>query len=419
MNCCKALRPVIVWGLATFFYFYENLLNVSVAVMKPELTQAFGCSAEQFGSLAAYFFIAYGLMQIPAGILVDKFGPRKLVTVACAFCALGTAVFAYADVLWIAKIGRIFIGVGASFALVCCLKLAMRWFSVKYFAFFTGASVTIGYLGSVVTFVGFEKFVSYVGWRELLQYGAVIGGILSIILYLVVRDAPEDDNTTELTADKPTELSICQGLLVVVKNPQVWLTSVYASLMFVPMMVFAGLWATPFLMEAYGYERALASSTASFAFLGFAVGAPCFGWVSDKIGKRNLPMYIASITVFALISYMIYLPIPIGLGKLLFFALGFCSTGFVVAFSVVRESNPILIAGAAIGFINTCNALGGAFLQPLVGKLLDLRLRAEGVIHIVPTLEDYRIVLAVLPISVVMAFVLLLFIKETNCKPVD
>ncbi len=132
----KAWRSYVMWSSAACFYFYEWLLNVSPSVMRPELASAFRVEATQLGILAGIFFWAYTLLQIPGGVLLDRLGPRRLLTWAAFFCALGSLLFAHADVLMVALLGRLLMGVGASFAAIGCMKVAADWFPLKRFCFF-------------------------------------------------------------------------------------------------------------------------------------------------------------------------------------------------------------------------------------------------------------------------------------------
>lgn len=419
-NKASLLRACSVLGLATLFYFYENLLNVAPGAMKPELMMAFVNDASQFGTLSAFFLYAYGLTQIPAGLLMDRYGPRKLLTLACAFCTLGTLLFSLAESLSQAKIGRFMIGIGAGFALVSCLKLAIGWFHPKRFAFLTGASVTVGFLGSSIGLAGVSHAVAAWGWRSTLQLAFAFGTILTILVWMIVRDrAPiSEEGPTVIAEASSTNLSLKESLLLVIKNKQTWIASSYAALMFVPTLAFA-LWAIPFLGEAHGYDRDAAGQMASLIFIGWATAAPFYGWVSDYFGKRNLPMYIAALATLGICLAIIFLKdtTPFIMGSLMFL-LGIFSSNFILAFAVVREINQPEVSGTAIGVINTLNTLCGALVQPIIGKILDVAgnptISATG--EKIFGLADYQTAFMSLPICIVVAMIMLFGLKETHCK---
>ncbi len=395
--------------------------------MKPELSLAFARQAEQFGSLSAYCLYAYGLMQIPAGLLMDRFGPRRILTLACAFCSIGSLIFGIATTLVEAKIGRVMIGIGASFAFVGCLKIIGQWFPAKRFALVAGLTVTIGFLGAAFGLSMVTGVVETFGWRHSMLYGGVFGLVLSIFLWSIIRDKStleEDDfNSDLLTKSSQTAHKIFQGLLEVVKHKQTWIAALYAGLMFVPTLAFGGLWGVPFLVEAHGFDRASAGLCISLIYVGWMCGCPIWGFISDYIQRRNLPMLIATIITLLnciAVIYLDHLPIQI-LGTLLF-TLGFFSSGFLLAFAVIQESNRRETAGTAIGFTNALNTLWGALAQPVIGKILDLN--SVVVIHQetgerIFNLAQYQEALLFLPIALALSLGLLCFLKETNCRPIS
>lgn len=418
----SVVRASIVWGLAAFFYFYELMLLVSPSVMLDDLTLTFKINAEQLGSLAAYYYYAYALMQIPVGLLMDRYGPRFLLTLAAIFCAVGCFVFSFAPMLWVAQLGRFIMGIGGSFAVVGCLKLASAWFPANRFALLTGIMVAVGMMGGVFGQAPVAKMVLSFGWRETAMLGGLLGVVLSVVIWLVIADAPFGHfqaRTTSLPQARRQSKPWWQcGLFEVMKLPQVWIASIYAGLMFVPTTGFGQLWGVPYFMERFDIEKDVAGSMVSLIFFGWAVGGPLNGWISDRIGRRCLPMAFAALATIFVMSAIIYLPVSALQMKILMFCLGLFSSGFILAFSIVREINAPILTGTAIGFINTLNNASGALAQPIIGKLLDNRwdgkVLADG--NPVYTLQMYNDALLFLPICIVIALLLIPFIKETYCR---
>lgn len=412
------VRACIIWGLAALFYFYDNLLQISPSAMKPELSLAFAKEAEQFGSLSAYFLYAYGFMQIPAGVLMDRFGPRRLLTFACAICALGSLFFGVASTLWEAKFGRVLIGFGASFAVVGCLKIASVWFPPNRFAFMTGLTITVGFLGAAFGLSYISTVIEVFGWRESMQWAGIFGLALSVILWLIIRDKPPTQMQTENRVSQ-TGKDVLSGLAEILKCKQTWIAATYAGLMFVPTLAFGGLWGIPFLVEAHGFDRGTAGMFISMIYIGWMVGGPCWGFISDYIKRRNLPMMIASVVTFCICLALIYLNhLPHAVLIALLFGLGFFSSSFILAYAVVQESNPSELSATAVGFTNAMNTLWGAAAQPFIGKILDVTAIEQTLVDgaRVFSLTHYRYALTFLPISLVIACCLLLFLKETYCR---
>ncbi len=414
----SAIRAALVWGLAAIFYFYELMLLVSPSVMTDDLTLTFKTSAEQLGNLSAFYYYAYALMQIPVGLLMDRYGPRILLTLAAAFCSVGCLVFAFAHNLWIAGLGRFVMGIGGSFAVVGCLKLASLWFPVNRFALLTGIMVAVGMMGGVFGQEHLVKLVLMIGWRDTILYGAILGAILSVVIWVVVSDQPF--KTLALSASKlPESPPVLQGLLQVMKMPQVWIASLYAGLMFVPTTGFGQLWGVPYFVERFQIEKEFAGGMVSMIFYGWAIGGPLYGLISDWISRRKAPMAFAAIATLLVMTAILYAPVTMMQMKILMFLLGAFSSGFILAFSVVREINTPILTGTAIGFINTLNNASGALAQPVVGKLLDKQWHGQVLADGSPvyTLQMYNEALLFLPICLVIAFVILPFIRETYCRP--
>ena len=413
----QLFRAIFIWGLATLFYFYDNLLQVSPSAMKPELSLAFAHNAEQFGSLSAFCLYAYGLMQIPAGLLMDRFGPKRILTLACIFCSIGSLLFGVATTLWEAKCARIMIGIGASFALVGCLKIVHHWFPANRFALMTGLTVAVGFLGAVFGLSTVSGVVEIFGWRDSMKLGGWIGLLIGVLLWSVVKDKTV---LREATIKEEPRLQsakeVFMGLLQVLQHKQTWIAALYAGLMFVPTLAFGGLWGIPFLVEAHGFDRQSAGKCISLIYWGWVFGGPIWGFISDHLKKRILPMYIATLATFCVCLMVIYLQqLPVHLLGTLLFLLGFFSSGFILAFTVVQESNAPEVAGTAIGFTNALNTLWGALAQPFIGWILDMNISqtfsGTGVERIF-SLGEYQQALITLPISLFMSFLLLLALRD-------
>lgn len=425
----SSVRAAVVWGLAALFYLYELMLLVSPSVMVNDLSAEFNTSAEQLGSLSAFYYYAYALMQIPVGLLIDRFGPRKLLTVASVLCAIGCLVFAYSQNLLSAQVGRFIMGLGGSFAVVSCLKLSSMWFPIHRFALLTGLMVAIGMMGGVFGQAPVAKLVMAIGWRDASMIGAGIAFFMSVLIALIIADHPfmtpknqshPLENHDLFAKTGPQTISIIAGLKAVMKMPQVWIVSIFAGLMFVPTTGFGQLWGVPYFIERFQIPKDSAAFAVSMIFFGWAIGGPLYGWLSDKIGLRKLPMWFAAVGTLLVLLMIFYLPVSLGQAKLLMLLLGLFSSGFVLAFSVIREINIPILTGTAIGFINTINNASGALAQPILGKLLDKFYTGAMVLgEPVYTVAVYNKALLFLPLCIVLSWFVLPFIRETHCRTVN
>ncbi len=403
-----------IWLLAAIFMFYKFAIEVSPSVMTSHLMGEFQIDGAQLGNLAACYFYAYLLMQIPAGLLVDRFGPRRVTSIAITVCGLGMILFASSNILFIAQLGRFLAGLGAAFAALNCLKLTANWFPANRFALMAGLMMTLGMLGCVGGQAPLSAFINAMGWREALFAIGVAGLILAAIFWLVVRDQSKYNPNYQLT---PENTNLWESCKAVFTSKQSWLLSVYSGLAFAPVTVFGGLWGVPFISEAFELSKTNAAQIVSLLFIGFAVGAPLWGWLSDFMGNRKRLMYFG--TIFSAISFslILYAPLSILSLSVLMFFFGFFISTFLICFTMIREINAPIVAATAIGFMNTFDAFLGAISDPITGKFLDLGWTGKMVDGArVFSVETYKWTLTTVPIYLILAVVLLFFINETYCK---
>ena len=411
------IRAWSIWFLSAIFMFYKYAIEVSPSVMTGTLMKAFDIGGIELGNLAASYFYAYLLLQIPAGLLLDKFGPRNVSTIAIFLCGVGSLIFARADSLILAGTGRFLTGIGAAFAVVNCLKLIANWFPFKQFAFMAGLMMTLAMLGAVGGQAPLAIFIQKVEWRYAMELIGIAGLVLAIIFWIVVRDkAPDHKREKHII---PTRISLFDSIKQIFQNPQSWWLSIYSGFAFAPVMVFGGLWGVSFIMEAFELTHHSSAQMVSLIFIGFAVGAPVFGWFSDWLGRRRVVMLWGTALALIAISTVIYVSgLSICALGFLLFVFGFCISSFLICFTMIREVNLPILAATAIGFMNAFDALLGAVSDPLTGKFLDLHWDGrliEGAR--VFSVDAYQSVFLTLPVYLLISIFTLLKIKETHCKP--
>src|SRR3989344_5835398 len=169
----KHFYPWLVWVLAAFYLFYKYLIEVSPGVMSADLMRDFKINGAEMGNLAAAYYYAYLLMQLPMGVFTDRFGPRKVTSICIILCALGALILSHAHVFLMANVGRFVTGIGASVAAIGCLKLTTLWFPPKRFAMMAGLMMTVGMLGAVFGGAPLSVVMNHLGWRDSLFYGAI------------------------------------------------------------------------------------------------------------------------------------------------------------------------------------------------------------------------------------------------------
>ena len=407
----------IVWLLSASFLFYKYAIEVSPSIMANNLMHEFHIMGAQLGNLTASYFYAYLIMQIPVGLLIDRFGPRALTSVAILICALGSLLLSHAPTFTLACIGRFITGAGAAFAVISCLKLTAIWFPPRKFALMAGLMMTAGMLGAVGGEAPLATAVQHIGWRDTVNLIAVIGIVLAFVFFIVVRDKNNLQQVSDsLSKNKTPFLTTLKSIL---RSKQNWYLSMFSGLTFAPVAVIGGLWGVPFIERAYGVSKTIAATDISLVFIGFALGAPLFGYLSDLIGKRKPLVYFGVIIATILISFIIFITdLSNTTVTALFFSFGFFISSFMISFSMIREINSLALAATSIAFMNTLNAALSAIADPFIGKLLDVFWdgNLDGDVPIF-RLHDYQMGLVALPIFLIIGLIFFALSKETHCEP--
>ncbi len=412
----RGVKPWFIWMLCANFYLYAFFQRVAPSVMITELMRDFGVTAVLLGNLSAFYYYAYAAIQLPVGVLLDRFGPRRVLSAALLLSGLGSLLFATAGALPQAYFGRLLIGAGVGFALVGTLKVAAVWFPPKRFALVTGFTFMLGMLGAVGGQAPLALVDDAVGWRGTLMGAAAVALLGAPLIWLAVREGPEPEARMTPVRD----IGLLRSLRLIATTPQTWVCSIYSTTNFATMLAFVGLWGVPYMMEAHGLSRPAAALSTSLVLIGFGIGGPLFGWFSDYVGRRRIPMRASSVGVLITFSLIIYGPgLPLSAIDVLLFTCGVSQGGAVLGFVTAREHNLPGADGATLGFINTISVSSGAILQPFIGWLLDLNWdgRMEGGAQVF-SVEAYRTAFLSLLVACGIAVMTAFLVRETFCQRV-
>ncbi|MEQ8967946.1 MAG: MFS transporter [Azospirillaceae bacterium] len=422
-------RAWLLWSLGAVFYCYGFFQRVAPSVMVDSLMRDFAVGAAIAGTLSSLYFYAYAGLQIPVGLLVDRFGPRRVLSVAALVGGAGSALFAAADGLEAAYAGRALIGAGAAFGWVATLSLAAAWFPARRFALVSGLTLAFGMAGGIGGQAPLAVLIDAVGWRATLAGGAVFSLGLAVLIAIMVRDRPEtpfaggtgadDAAASAAPAGSAPPRGLVAGLRAALATAQVYPIALFGAAMSAPMLTFAALWGVPYLVARFEIDRPTAALVASAMLAGWAVGAPAGGWLSDRLGRRRLPMVVAASVALASLTAAFYAP-GLGLAAVapLLVVNGLASGTMVVGFAAAREHAPRWAAGSTIGIVNMAVMTSGALFQPLTGWLLD-RAWDGGMRDGAPAYTRAMFDTALWPLLAmgVAGVVGALAVRETGCRP--
>lgn len=396
-------RAYAVWGVSALFVVYQFVLQVSAGVLADDMERDFGIGAAGVGLLTGLFSIAYAATQIPVGLLLDRRSPRRLMTASCLVCSAGAFVFGFAPTAFVAGVGRLAMGLGASFAFVGTGFLAARWLPVERFAFFVGLAEMAGMLGAAFAAGGLASLLEILPWRTLMHGAGAFGVVLAVGLWLVVRDAPESMADTAGEGESPPMGRALSGLA---GTPQVWIIASFYALSLGVLLGMAGLWDIPFL-QTFGRNLPAAATANSWIFLGMAAGAPLAGWISDRLARRRIVIQVSLVVTFVFLALILYTPkLPVPLVWTLMFGFGLGSGGNILAFAVATENASPESRGAVMGVVNTFGFLGVTVLQFLPGVWMGDVRPADAM--------EFAGALTVFPASLILAFALSFLLRETH-----
>jgi MFS family permease len=413
----------LMWGLLAFAYLISYFHRISLAVVMDYLIIDLQIGeAALAGALAGSYAIIYMIMQIPTGFLVDSWGPRKTAAAGMIVAAAGSLVFALSPVLSFAFLGRALVGLGVSVIFVSALKFLVNWFKPSQFATMTGLTGLVGNLGVALGTTPLAILVVYFGWRQTFMAIAIMTLVVALACWLLVRDNPAFYMAAPSASVQPavTFSQLMEALRKVIKNFKTWPLFASAFGLYGTLFAFTGAWSVTYLMQVYGFERGQAANYMLVLTAGIIVGLPLTGYMSDRLGRRRLPL----IVIFAVYTAVWGLFFawngkpPLAALYPLFLIMGLAGGAGSVILPLSREVNDAAFAGVALSIVNIGPFAGTAFLQPLMGYMLDLRWDGImlGGMKLYP-LASYRLLFGICLVTLLITFFFaLISIKETNCR---
>jgi MFS family permease len=406
---------LLIWFIAAAFFLYEYFLRTFVGSIASQLIPDLHLSIEQFTLIGSAYFFAYGLMQMPVGVLADKFGVKKIMLFAVLVCAVATLLFSHSHSFANALASRFSMGLGSAFAFVCLLVLVSNWLPNQYFGFFAGVSQFIGTMGPVLAGGPLISWLvsSHIPWRSALTVVAYGGFVLALLVLLIIKNKPKGDSSkiTYLTRDLPLK----QCLMQIFKNKQAWVIAIYSASIYISLSVMAAVWGTNFL-QAKGLSQQDAAYMISCAWIAYAIGCPLLGFLSDYFKRRKPVLVLCGLLGLISTCSMLYLHFhSISLYIVLFAMLGIAATGQNIGFATIIENATPDIKATALGFNNACIFLSATFLPLLISYMITKLHHHGSAGHI--AVKTFVIALSVLPLLYLVSLIASIFLyKETYCR---
>jgi len=401
----RATRTAAVaWLVTALYYGYQYTLRSAPAVMMPQLSEAFGLSTTAVASMVGIFYYGYSPFSLVAGAAMDGLGPRKVVPIGAVTVGVGALLFATGNGQ-LAAVGRFLQGAGGVFALVGATYIATTHFPASRAATLIGATQMFGMAGgSAGQFVVGPIIASGIVWSTFWLAMGVAGLAICAILFLLL---PEDQ-THRPRQDWLKHAG--RALVVVFRNPQSILCGMISGLLFIPTTIFDMIWGVRYLQEARGLDYGSAVMHSATVPLGWIIGCPLLGVMSDRLGRRKPVIAAGAIVLLACLAWILYGPANVLPPYVLGIVAGTASGAAMLPYTVIKEANPPEASGTATGVVNFLNFTFSALLGPVFAWILlsvsggAARLNAA----------HYQTAFEPMLYGVALAIVLVIFLKETG-----
>src|SRR6478672_3027642 len=395
---------VIAWVLAATCYFYQYVLRSSPSVMMPQLSAAFGVSATAVASIVGFFYYGYAPFSLLAGAAMDRVGPKILVPMAAGLMGLGAVLFALGDPQ-LASLGRFLQGTGGAFAAVGAMYISAKYFPPSVAATLMGATQMFGMAGgSAGQFAVGPMISSGLKWSYFWFGLGAIAIVFGVVLAIILPARPRTDTRVSLIK------SSLSSIKIVLLNPQSILCGAISGFLFLPTTIFDMIWGVRFLQESHGLDYGSAVMRSAAVPLGWIIGCPLLGFISDRIGRRKPVIIGGAVVLFGCIAWILYGPANVLPPFTLALIAGIASGSAILPYTVIKEANPPEVAGTATGAVNGLNFTFSALLGPVFGWIL---LAVSGGAPEMQ-LSHYQSAFTPLLFGIIVAIILTLILRETG-----
>jgi sugar phosphate permease len=415
-----------IFGILAVGYLFVYFHRLSPAIVAVELMNSFRTGGTVLGILSSAYFYPYAIMQLPAGLLSDSLGPRKIVTIFLVVACIGAVLFGLSPNIVTAIVARFLVGFGVSMIFIPTMKILAEWFFPKEFSFMTGVLIAVGGIGTLAAATPLALLTKWLGWRMSFITTGIISLILAFFAGIFVRNRPKDmglpsisqiDNTTVATPS--VNIRLWDGIKQVLTNKDFWPLAIWFFCDGGIFFTFGGLWGAPYLMQVYGLTKAEAGYILNMLSVGMIIGSPILSILSDKVFVSRKVVLVGSTMVTVVVTAVLTFfteNLNIPLLYLLCLLLGIFTSSIVnIGFTSTKELFPREIAGTSTGTVNIFPFAGGAVFQPLLGYILE----KVGKVGETFTPQAYSAAFGCLFAAAVVSLIAVLFMKETlKSKPV-
>jgi sugar phosphate permease len=365
----------VVFASVLFTYLLMASQRTAPGLITNQVMRDFNVTASTIGLLTSIQFLVYTGLQIPMGIMADRFGPNLFLIIGAILTGLGTIIYSLGTHEFVLFFARILTGTGDATIWVNMVLILGQWFKVKEFVRLIGLAGMTGSLGFLLATVPFSLWIGLLGWRNAFFSAGLLLCLCGILLYFVLIKKPKQiflNESVSVKNELPREKTL-DLLRRIFSHRQAWALFFCHFGVVGAYVGFIGSWAVPYGMNVYGMTRSDASQLIMIGLIGALIGAPLTSWISSRLETIKRPYVVVHITI--LLSWATFLLFngnpPFIMLIMLFFIIGFGYGASALTFAVVRQSFPIIESGVVSGFANTGGFLSAVLLPSIFGFVLD------------------------------------------------
>lgn len=371
----------VVFVTVLFTYLLMSSQRTAPGLITDQVMQDFQVTATTIGLLTSIQFFVYTGLQIPMGILADRFGPNLFLIIGAFLTGIGTIFYSVGSHEFFLFFARILTGIGDATIWVNMVLILSQWFNAKEFTRLLGIAAMTGSLGFLLATFPFSLFIDFLGWRGAFFSAGLLLCFCGISLYFVLVKKP---NQSMIIKSEQQREKTWTTVRKVFSSRQAWALFLCHFGIVGTYVGFISSWGVPYGMDVYGMSRSGASQLMMTGLIGALIGAPLAGWISSRLGTIKRPYVVVHLIL--LLSWSVFLLFngspPILLLVILFFIIGLAYGANALTFAAVRQSFPMKESGFVSGFANTGGFLSAVLLPSIFGYVLDQYSFATGNIGI-------------------------------------
>ncbi len=389
----RRYQPWIMWSLPLAFFGFQFILRLFPGLIMPEFLAKYHISATDFGLFASLYYLGYAGMQIPMALLLDKYGPRAVISLSAILCGAAVWMMLIFDSWPIALLSRFLIGVGSVVGFLGTSKVISLWFPKARYARLVGLTFSFGLLGALYGGRPVSILIEQMGWEQMLGILGGVAVLLGVLNFSLVRNKTETQEKAE---------PIFVALKKIFTHKSLLILAVANFLMVGALEGFADVWGVPFLMAARSLSKVDAASITSCIFVGMLFGGPILAYFSEKYKAHYTVTMICGLLMAALMTAVLLFnqSLPQSSLMLIMFGVGILCCYQVIVFAIGAELVPPHLLSVTIAFLNCINMLGGSFFHSSIGRLMDFFEQGTMIDGVkVYSVEAYTYTLALIPLA--------------------